>query len=1099
MGSVETVTVLITDLVGSTGLESRVGPAVADGLRSEHFGLIREALGDTGGREVKNTGDGLMLVFGSAAGAVACATAIQQQFEVRNRSAAEQLVVKVGLSTGDATAEGEDYFGIPVIEAARLCDRCNGGQILAKELVAHLAAGRGQKFTLVGALELKGLPEPLAAVEVLWERRGEDSGLLPLPPRLQEAPPVGLIGRVAESERLRELIVEVADGQRRLALLSGEPGIGKTRLSTHTALEARSEHRASVLYGHCDEELTLPYGPWVEALAHYVEHAPEEVLRAHGQRHGGELARLLPGLRRRVPSLSPARSTDPDTERYLLLGAIVGLLREASEPEPMVLILDDLHWADKQSLLLLRHVLLEGQGIRALMIGTYRDSELHRGHPLTEVLADLHRVEGAKRLALMGLEQSEVVELMERAGGHELDQAGMALAHEVYRETDGNPFYTGELLRHLLESGVIYRQENGRFTVLGEVSELGMPQSVREVLGRRVARLGEEEHKVLSVAAVIGREFDMDLLLAVTERDEDDLLELLERAVAASVLNESAGTAGRFYFAHALINHTLYEDLGNTRRARLHRRIAEALEAQLGSEPGARVGELAHHWAEATTAVDAGKALAYERMAGERALQELAPEEARRWFERALELLGDRDDEQVMRCDLLIGLGEAQRQTGAAAYRETLLEASRIASELNDGRRAASAALTNNRGETSTFGQVDQERVKAIERALELDEDPERRAQLLALQAIELLAEHDHRRRRALAEEALALAREVGDPRTIARVLRDWFLVFNVPEDFQRRVGHIDELRASAESADDPALESWAARAEHDLRAEAGELERSEAALQSMAAIAERLGDPTIRWVATYHAGGQALLRGELAAAERCAQQAMEIGSAAGQPDAALIYGAQISLIRRLQGRAGELIELQAQAVEANPLIPAWRAAFASTLCWLGRTEEAAVILADASRDRFEHITWETTRSTALALYAEAAAQARVTDAAAVLYELIEPWADQVVWAGPIAYGLARTYLGLLAAALGWDERTDEHFRLACERQEQAGMLVWAARAHLGWAEALAVRGESERAREHAARALELSREHGYGIFEQRAAEIVETGAHAGA
>ena len=1096
MDSVETVTVLITDLVGSTGLESRVGPAMAGELRGEHFGLIREALQDAGGREVKNTGDGLMLVFGSTAAAVACAVGVQQRFEFRNRSAAEQLMVKVGLSTGDATAEGGDYFGMPVIEAARLCDRCTGGQILATELVAHLAAGRGHKFTSVGALELKGLPEPLVTVEVVWERRGEDRRLFPLPARLQEVPPVGLVGRVGEGERLSELLASAVGGERRLVLVSGEPGIGKTRLSTHAALAARSQHGAAVLYGHCDEALAVPYGPWLEVLSHYVEHAPKDVLRAHIERYGGELGRLLPGLGARVTDLPSARATDPDTERYLMWGAVVGLLRQASEREPLVVILDDLHSADKPSMLLLRHVLVEGQGIRALVIGAYRDSELHRGHPLAEVLADLHRIEGVQRMVLGGLEHGEIVELMERAGGHELDAAGMALAQELHRETDGNPFYTSELLRHLLESGAIYRRDSGRFTVRGEVSALGLPQSVREVLGRRVERLGEQEHRVLSVAAVIGREFDLDLLLAVTEGDEDELLELLERAVAAAVLNESSATPGRFYFAHALINHTLYEDIGTTRRARLHRRIAEALEAQLGADPGARVGELAHHWGKATTPVDADKAISYAQMAADRALAELAPDEALQWYERARELLGDRAD-PILRCDLLIGLGEAQRLTGEAAYRQTLLDASRIASELGDGERASQAVLANNRGDPSFYGQVDQDRVAAIERALELDDDPDRRARLLSLEALELIYEHDHRRRYELVEQALALARELGNPRTIARVLTAYLNVLRVPEGLERRLEHLDELRASVQAADDPALEFRAAGVEQHAMVESGDLKRADDAAERMIAIAERLGEPTMRWVAAFAAGGcMALLRGDLAEVERCARQARQIGSDSGEPDAAMIYAAQIANVRLVEGRVSDVSVLD-RIVQANPLISTWKAALAWTLCWLGRRGEAAAIVADAAADRFEHVPWDSNRTSSLALYADAAAQAAVVDAAAVLYQLIEPWADQVVWSGASAYGDARTYLGLLAAALGRDEEADGHFARAIEVQQRDGMLLWAARAHLGWAEALAARGEGERARDQAARVLALSREHGYVLFEPRASAIVETGAPA--
>jgi class 3 adenylate cyclase/tetratricopeptide (TPR) repeat protein len=1091
MGSVETVTVLITDLVGSTGLESRVGPAAADELRAEHFGLIREALAEAGGREVKNTGDGLMLVFDSAAAATDCAVGVQQRFEFRNRSAAEQLVVKVGLSVGDATAEGGDYFGLPVIEAARLCDRCSGGQILAKELVAHLAAGRGQKFQSVGALDLKGLPEPLAAAEVVWERPSEQRGSLPLPARLQETPPLGLVGRIAERELLRKLFSEVVDGQRRLALLSGEPGIGKTRLSTHAALEARSDQGAAVMLGHCYEDLTVPYGPWLDVLGHYVVHAPEALLRSHVERHGGELARLIPVLRQRVPNVPSPTETDPETERYLLWGAIVGLLREASEREPLLMILDDVHWADKQSLLLLRHVLVQGHGVRALFIATYRNSELHAGHPLAEVLADLHRFEGVKRLALSGLAQSEVVELMERAGGHELDAAGMELSRELHQETDGNPFYAGELLRHLVESGVIYEQEDGRFTVRGDISELGLPRSVREVLGRRISRLGKDEHRVLSMAAVIGREFDLDLLVIVSERDEDELLELLERAVQASVLNESSTTPGRFYFSHALITHTLYEDLGGTRRARLHRRIAEALEEQLAHDPGGRVGELANHWAKATTAVDLVKAVGYARMAGDRALAELAPDEALQWFARALEMLADRDDPSI-RCDVLVGLGEAQRLTGNAGYRETLLEASRVASELQDGERAARAALANNRGRTSVFGQVDEERVAAIDRALELDDDPNRRARLLSLQATELIYEPDHRRRRALADQAVKLAREAGTTQTIARVLTDWFYAMWAPDTLELRRGRLDELAACARAAGDPALEFLATDSEWLSAVCAGELVRAEAATQRMVAIAERLGEPHMRWIAGFAKAGLLYVHGELAATEQAAQQALEIGGAAGEPDAYMVFGSQISMVRWMQGRANELTELVEQTAQAYPRIHAWKSALAAVLCWVGRVDEAAAIVEQAAADGFEHVPWDLVRLTTLAQYADAASQAQLSGAAATLYDLIEPWGNQMVWNGANSHGHAATYLGLTAATVGRDDLADEHFRVACEFHEQHGMPGWAARSHQAWAEALAARGERDLAREHAARALELSREHGYGLFEPRAAAILE-------
>ena len=210
-----------------------------------------------------------------------------------------------------------------------------------------------------------------------------------------------------------------------------------------------------------------------------------------------------------------------------------------------MVVLDDLHWADNATLLLLKQVVSRGQGMHTLIIGTYRESDLSRGHPLSEVLADLHREQRVERIALMGLREPDIVGIMERVSGHELDEVGLRLSKQLFLETDGNPFYTGELLRHLTESGMLYQQDGGRWAVRGALSELGLPQSVHEVLGRRVDRLGQGAREALSVAAVIGRDFDVDLLLQVTEDSDVELLALLERAVAASVLIESASVPGR--------------------------------------------------------------------------------------------------------------------------------------------------------------------------------------------------------------------------------------------------------------------------------------------------------------------------------------------------------------------------------------------------------------------------------------------------------------------------------------------------------------------------------------------------------------------------
>jgi tetratricopeptide (TPR) repeat protein len=1065
-------------------MESRIGPAAAEELRGEHFGLLRGEIGEAGGREVKNTGDGLMAAFGSAVAAVSCAVAVQQRFERRNRSALEQLLIKVGLSSGDATVENGDYFGMPVIEASRLCERCSGGQILAKELVAHLAGGRGHSFTAVGDLELKGLPEPLGAVEVIWEPLGAEAGSLPLPARLREMPRGGLVGREAEVELLGELFAQASLGDRRLALLSGEPGIGKTRLSTHVALESRAEG-AVVLYGRCDEELGVPYAPWVEALSHCVEHAPEQALRAHTERHGVALARLVPGLRVRLPDLPPATETDPDTERYLLWAAVLGLLRDASAAEPLVLVLDDLHWADKPTLLLLKHVLAHGQGLRALVLGTYRDSDLHRGHPMTEVLADFHREQGVERVAIGGLGQPEIVELMERAGGHELDPSGVALSHELYRETDGNPFYTGEILRHLFESGTIYQQENGRFTVRGELSERGtlsglsLPQSVREVLGRRVERLGQETHSVLSVAAVIGREFDIGLLATVSERPEDELLGLLEGAVAATVLVESASAPGRFSFAHALINHTLYEDLGTTRRARLHRRIAEALEQLLGGEPGARIGELAQHWGQATTAVDLPKAVTYARLAGRRALDGLAPDEAVRWFEQALGLL-DADGDEVERCEVLIGLGEARRQIGDPAFRDTLIDAARLAERLGDPVRQARAALATNRGFSSSVGRVDSEMLGVLEAAVAAlpERDDPLRARVMAVLACELVTAGTYRRRRGVADEALGIARRIGDPALLADVLVQHTWATWTAGTLDERVAHLEELLELVGSLGDPVRECLA-HTRHPNVVESGDVAGMWRSIERVAELAPRLGQPILQWLLVMTRSAAELFAGRIDIAEASAIEAARIAGENGINDGYAVFGGQIVCIRRDQGRLDELLELIAQSVRENPGLPGFRAIHAMALAETQHIEDARTVLTEGATEAFRDVPLDPFWSGTLTFFADVAAGLGDRATAKLLYELLLPHADKLVWNGVQLCGSIARSLGALATTLDSFDAAKAHFAAAEGEHERLEAPVWLARTWIDHARLLRVLGEDDRARELLIRADELAGRYG--------------------
>ena len=517
--------------------------------------------------------------------------------------------------------------------------------------------------------------------------------------------------------------------------------------------------------------------------------------------------------------------------------------------QPLCVVLDDFHWADGQSVALLKHVAGAVAQGALMVIVIYRDSDLTKDHPLTGVLADLRRSEGVVRIGLSGLGPDEVAELVAAAAGHELDADGLALAGGLATETGGNPFFVGEILRNLIESGAITFDQTARRWSVDLVAMSSLPESVRELVEHRIDRLGERGREALRIAAVIGRSFDVELLAQLVEISEARLLDELEAAVQASLLRESTEVVGRFTFEHALINHTLYQGLGATRRARGHHLVAERIEQLYGADSDEHLGELALHWRLATVSVDRPRAAGYSLRAGQRALDSLAPSEAVKLFGDALELLRPQDTAE--RCEALIGLREAQRLTADTSYRETLLEASRLASDLEDGERATRAALASSRGsQLSATGQVDHERVAAIERALELDDDPNRRALLLSLQALELVYEHDHHRRRALVEQALDLARETGNPRTTARVLNDYQHVFDTADGLEQRLAHLDEMAAATKAGNDPALEFWTTCREHDVMAESGQLERLADASERQFAIAERVGEPAMRYTA---------------------------------------------------------------------------------------------------------------------------------------------------------------------------------------------------------------------------------------------------------
>lgn len=1061
----ETVTVLFTDLVGSTELSSRLGPVATESLRQTHFSLLRGAISSAGGTEVKNLGDGLMVAFTSLSRALACAVGMQQAVERHNRRGEDApLSVRIGISTGEATEEDGDYFGDPVVEAARLCAAADGGQILATEVV-KLVAGRHatQEFAPVGDLALKGLPDPVPSVEVVWEPVAADhdaGGPFPLPARLVGASAESLFAFFGRADEL----ARIADAQKasgaerrlRVTLVSGEPGIGKTTLVAQAARAAHDDG-ANVVYGYCEEGLGVPYQPWITALSQLVAQVDEAVLRAFVDANGLALARVLPDLARRIAVPVPDAGSDADAERFLVLEGVARLLALASADTPLVVVLDDLHWVDSASLQLLRHMVRSANPMAVTVVGTFRESELSRANPLTGALAELRREPNVDRLDLVGLDDVDIIDLLGAASGQAVADDGVALAHALGRETGGNPFFLVEVIRHLAESGAFAQDDAGRWVLSEDLDALGLPSSVREVVGHRVARLGPPTEQALSLGAVMGREFEVDVLVDLLDTGEDELLDLLDGAVGAGLITESEEQFGRYRFVHALIQHTLYQDLSGSRRQRAHQRIAESLERRSAGDD--QVAELARHWLAATRPSDAAKAIHYARRAGDLALAAYAPLDAVDWYTQALDLQsrqGGGDDRE--RAVLLVGLGTAQRRAGQGGHHETLREAGRIALRLDDRELLVLVGLSRDPG-MENVSEVDPDRLAVLQAALAAvgPTDSPRRARLLACMAEEIDL-REVAERCAVASEALDVAHRIGDDATLLDVIAMAYYPLNTADTLDRRRQETQSALAVSEGTGDLPARFEVLNARLGAEMEIGELDEVDTLLSEMSTIAARTGLARQRWQVAANRSWRYLLAGRIDDAERAAEEALDIGTKGALPYASATYGAQLLRVYLDRGRLGEIVDFVVQAVEDTPTLKAWEPGLMFLHCELEHFDEAEALFEAGLGSAFSR-TFDNTGLSAMTWYADVAADLGRTDAAPLLYELALPYRDRIVFFHTGEYGaLART-IGRLATLLGRYDDADALLQEALATHERLAAPYWIARTQLDLAELAVARG----------------------------------------
>jgi DNA-binding CsgD family transcriptional regulator/tetratricopeptide (TPR) repeat protein len=875
------------------------------------------------------------------------------------------------------------------------------------------------------------------------------------------------VGRVAELEKLRTLMPRAGGEEGRVGLIAGEPGVGKSRLVREFAVEAGTDG-ALVLYGSCDAAVSTPYGPFVEALDHLLRVIDVAELRTALGAGGGEITRLVPELPKLVGDLPAPAGADPDTERHRLHIAVAELLANLSRSRPILLVIEDGHWADAPTLLLIRHLARAAWSARLMLLMTFRDTETELAPELVETLADLRRSENVMRMRLSGLTGEEVSDLVSRAVGGTggTDPALHDLADAIHDLTGGNAFLVCELWRDLAETGAV-EVSAGRVKITASLSELGTPDSVREVVNQRLARLPPRTTEVLELAAVAGPEFDLEPIREAAGLSESDLVGAFEEAVGSGMIEELPSRRLAFRFTHELVRRALYDRLSRLRRAELHLRVGEALES-VGRVSGRSLVDLAHHFGAAAQLGGAERAIAYNLRAARAASGALAFADAASRLRAAIEL-GIEDDSE--RGAVLLELGAASHRAGEAIDSQRALgAAAQIGRELGDPTLLGRAAIGY---EEACWrpGLPNGEAVVMLEEALAAVDHAEQgheelRIRLLAGLARAVGLQGDAERGALVRDNAVALARETGDRPGLAKVL--------VGSYWARGATPLEEILAMLTEARDLASELGDAEAHADAIAwrvptfvALCDLDAARAEVAVLLEMAERTAQPFLNHVAEHYGSALALGDGALAEAEQRAIRSNEWSRLLSGRDASGTFGIQMFGIRREQGRLAELAPaVRILAGDPDRQGP-WQPGLVAVLAELGMEAEARRELAKLAAGGIEDFRVSLWLGT-LAYLTDACAALGDEEMAALLYPEFEPFLGENVMIGHLVacYGSADRYLGMLAATLGEGALAEQHFERALEQNREMGARTWLA--HTAYEYGRYLRGRDARTRQQA-------------------------------
>ncbi len=853
---------------------------------------------------------------------------------------------------------------------------------------AALSAGRQFAERLRAQLGIAPSRETRALLDDLRRAQPEP---IPPPPGLTRSYETVFVGRRSELARMRACWGGVQmHRDRRILLVAGEPGIGKTRLAQQFA-SAALEEGATVLLGRCSEEPLAPFEPYTEALAQA-------------------------GV---AEALTPSSGPDDTGARHRLFDAVDTAFTDLAARAPLLLVIDDFHWADRGSLLLTSFLLRSSRPGPILVLGTYRDTELGRHTPLTAALGELKQGGALDRIDLRGLPLDDVATLARSMLGTD------EIAARVHSRTDGNAFFVEEVLRGLAESGPQV-----------------VPESVRHAVGVRLSRMGDEANELIAAAAILGLEHDARALQATAGLQADGAEAALDEILRARLLRPLSSPR-RFEFAHALVREAVLDECNVLRRARLHRRAADAL-ADLGEEN--HLEEIAMHLFEAASTADARRAAEMLVRAGHRALDRLAYEDAAERFDRALqalELAGAEDDAGPV----LLARGDALLRAGEPEAARAAFSAARALALRGADNAVLGEAALGFAGLGIAIVDIDAEAIARLEEALERVEDRPLRSRVQARLAVELYYAPDRTRSDAHSADAVTTARASGDATALASALSARHVALWRPDRIEERVSVADEMIASAREAGDRHAELQA----HNWRVadlfELGQMAAWREETARHARLAAELRLPAFEWYTPLWAATDAMLAGRTEDVERLGLEAKEAGLRAGDQNAELFVG-MVRFCEQLEREAYDEMDLAfvQERIANSPAGLAYRGGYTWVLAGLGKTERAREEL---------HATMELTHAfdaNWLSLQAELAeASALLGDAtfAATLYERLAPYAGRPVTAGRAvcSYGAVDLRLGCLAALLGRKVDAVRHLEDAIRLNGTFGCVVWRTRA----------------------------------------------------